>query len=735
MPPKSSNTTPGAAKTLADTIIYLSTFLISLLTLFVLFLIGYVIYKMYTSRYPRTFGLGHSENYEDFMPEYVAEVLTTINMCAQDPEMPSGVQQACATFLALKGKSATPLKDKSLFGEVKFGEPQNLEQPISSSLCTLQQMPALYMYFIFKESILEDGGEGDSELVLYKKFFEDNPYALGIETNANRSKIKSNLKQDMQQINKAFMSLTSTINLLGDQAPPLAYKLLLLVSYLPDIFKAYDFRKSGGPGNMKMFKLLMRDYVEYVWVDMIPSIWKNFVSDYKDLAKRLVDWFTGPTVSNYMQNLPATIAGIKKEKFEDSPLSIMRPPPHTKPGDTVETFGFLKPLIQLPKFFMLLIDVAKALATAVSNPLKAFKIIIGLVVGTFLYIAYSIIAVFTAIFMVPAFLYIVAYKIYLSAWWVLMFIIIAFIYVILWLLDYATGGAILPLFRCENLPSKWFAQPGFWFGNKYVKGIFCSGPCSKSFLPSTPGTTWCDRKDRQQPAYCPQQLIYQYYNALLTQAPPASDTIKSHPIYAFKPDPTFYTKPEEIQKSIVDEFVQRKFKYLSSCYKSARDYKKVQSISTLDKYNNREKFWPRKDVYNAFSLSVCDQLQDLEKRYGKDSEYLRVLKQVCRETYCKYNYDKDFPILLDEECNGQTYNFCKQDPETSIDESKYTMDPEDSSTLIKFAIALVLLTITISVVSIIYANTSEKLLDYSTTTFKFDAFRQLAETIKSHKGG
>ena len=572
------------------------------------------------------------------------------------------------------------------------------------------------MYLAFKESILEDGGESPSELVLYKKFFEEHPYALGIETETKRESIRKKIKPDMEQINNALIDLVKFINDVKDNASPVVLKLLLLISYLPEIFKAYDFRKSGGPGNTKMFKLLMRDYVDYVWYDILPSIWKNFVQDYKDFAKRLLDWFTGPTVRTYMQNLPLTISGVKKEKFTQEEFQDL--PPHAKPGDTIETFGFLKPLIQLPKFFMLLVDVAKALATAVTNPLKAFRILLGLIIGTIIYIGYSIISMFTAVFMVPAFIYILLYKIYQSAWWVLMFIIIALIYIVLWLLDYATGGAILPLFRCENLPTMWFTQPGYWFGNKYIKGIFCSSPCSKRFLPSSPGTTWCDRKDNQQPAFCPQQLIYQYYNALLTESPPVTETIRSNPIYAFKPDHAYHVKSEVEQKAIVDAFTVNKFKYLEKCYAGSKNYKSVNSILPYDNFNNREKFRPAQEVYNTFSLSVCNRLPEFENKYGKDSKYVKILQQLCRETYCRYNYDKDF--------KEGTYTFCEDKDNAVPDDSNYTVDPDESSTLIKFAVLLVFLTITISVISIVYTSTTERTIDY-TKPFQFTQLRQYLE--------
>jgi hypothetical protein len=93
---------------------------------------------------------------------------------------------------------------------------------------------------------------------------DDNTYAAGIETSAKRRDISQKVAQDVESIDRLLVKIKAEVasqKIVGGDTStsPLALKLAILLGYIPDILKAFDFRKSGGAGNIKMFKLLMRD--------------------------------------------------------------------------------------------------------------------------------------------------------------------------------------------------------------------------------------------------------------------------------------------------------------------------------------------------------------------------------------------------------------------------------------------------------------------------------------------
>lgn len=630
---------------------HLAIFIIALIFIVAIAGIAYIIYHMIVYRHPRVFFLGHTEDYEGFLKEYLTDLYTSIIQCAKGKTLlglkpPQQLQSLCQRFLDTN--SVVDPKARLYGGMIVEND-----ATVMIDSCTPEKMPALYMYFIFGEAI--KNLESSNELILYSKFFGNSKYGQGLDS-PNKSTLEAKRKlvvQDIVAIDK-FMDALHTLGL-SHESNIVVQKLALLASYRNDIFKAFDFRKSGGAGNMKLFKLMMREYVDYVWVDVLPAKWKTIGQDIKDTANVFIGFITSKKVALYMSTLPGRIAGL--ENF----LA-----PHTEVGDTVEHFGFLKALMIIPKFFQTIFVLAKALAAAFTNPILAVRIVVGLVLGTFLYVLYIVVSTMSFLFYGLAAIYILILKIVQSAWWVILFAIVSIIYIVLWLLDYASGGVILPLFRCENLPSSWFNQSAYWLGNRYKRGFFCSVPCSLKFKPSANQGSWCDRQSIHSASFCPQQIIYQLYEAILddTKTPVTAErAIKLLPEFVITP--RFLAQGEEQKKNEILQFLEAKMSFMGDCEGSIRDYKRVYKFTYLDNINERKKNQPPNNVYSKVTLSICTELKrildDKTSLNERQSKLVKQLQVMCHETYCKYSYSThrgrtkakmNFP-------NGKTdYQFC-----------------------------------------------------------------------------
>jgi hypothetical protein len=717
---------------LSDSVSSLAKLIVALLFLLCIALVSYIIYKIFKDKYPRPYTLGHSEPYDDFMPKYLADLLNTISSCAKNELklVPQSIVSACKQLIS----EDSVKENQKLIGKIDI-----MNTFVDEADCTPDNMPALYMYFIYKEAIF--GQESHNELVLYKRFFDENDYAAGIDAalGAKRMEVRDKIKPDIQKLHDFFQNIMK----LSDSPSPipanraskydaLTLKLNVLASYRNEIFKAFDYRKSGGPGNMKLIVLLMRDYMSYT-VEVLSSVWTTWLTD---IIKTGDEWATtasGPSVTNFVNSLPAKIGGV--ETF--LPGTII--PPYTKPGDTVEHLGFLKGLLEIPKFFMTLMNVAKAIATSITNPVKVFRIIIGLIIGTIIAVLFTVIISLSFLFYIPATIWVVFRKIYQTIWLIFQWFWVLIFYFILWLIDFATGGAILPLFRCENLPDSWYKQPGFFEGNKNKRGkIFCNRTCFSRYAPNA-DSGYCHKLQSRQPAFCPQQILFQCFDKLLN-----GDTgiVRISPmLYDFKPDVEFFALPLIEQQKVIAETLTKKYKHLKKCYTATTDYRKAQDLKFVIDFNNRKKHDAKNDIYVESSKAICDYLYFLKssddeshKKLVEDNKTLiDQMSLLCKETYCKATYFKKKQLDLTtftkkdvwdiNPSSHAEFSFCKED-DNEAELRKQLQAIEDNSAVNIFSktvlglLAIIIMIIIFIMIMVYTFDKNELYIDVFLTAIK-----------------
>jgi hypothetical protein len=615
---------------------FIRELVVACVIIFFVVIVVYVIYIILKYYYPRPWFISHSEPFEPYVQEYVMDIANTLLEMRDN-------------FLNTESSDNV----KTPFFPVKISSDK---EPLSFNDATPQNMPIFFTFLMFGEAII---AKDYNELFLIEKLFEDNEndYTWNLlEVAKTKKEVPEWAQTDMKAF-KAFYDTWGTTyesiekSTKGAKGPDgIAKKIgsftfsqirmALMAKYLKQIRKMYDFRKGGGKGNLKMFKLVMGDYTDYIWgpskndlekqgeKGVVPEIWVNYLPDVIAAAQSYEKIVAGPKVSSFMASLPAKIGGV--ESFVDmntpdkNPIEFLRsflPPPMAKPGDKVETLGFLKPLIEIPKFFKVLMDVAKGLAKAVASPLKFLRMLIGIIVGTSLYIMYIVIVAISPIFYIPAVVVETFVKIGKSFFWVFFYLVIALFVVILWILDFFLGGFILSLFRCENLPDAWLRVPGFLFGNKYKRITMCNFRCGSRYMPDD---SWCARIPNIRPTYCPQQLIIMGTEALLqdkdlpSEPSPLRDRLLTH---NFTPSPKYYTLTSLEKKAVIKEWLSDKYDFLGKCF---------------DKLNSQQK---------ALSISACFYVHKLrteatpEKPLSSQSRaLLEKLSSLCSETYCKNEY-------------------------------------------------------------------------------------------------
>lgn len=640
-------------------------FIFHIMFLLVLIPIVYLVFRAFWYGYPRPFFIGHSEDLPRVMKEYVTDFVATLNYalkhpCAMTPEVRGLVSANAESSRLLLGKPG-PLVDLSVAPDDISAETQ----------------PFLYAYFAFVGS----DSRALSILKLADTLLDQSAIGKAIQSYAvSKDAPPPGLERDLQRIDKFMKAAQSNAVAASTDLTDLRLAVMCQEKdYVKNLRRMYDYRKSGGVSNMKIFTLMMGEYISYIFVDletgtkgMLPKVWEKF-------PKQIQEWFmyiwktiTSDKVNNYFMKLPQKISGV--EKFV--------PPPGARIGDTVETFGFLKPFMAIPQFFISLVGVAKALAQAITNPLKAVMIIVGLIVGTLLFILYKIVVLFSVLYYIPAFIIALLVNVYHSVWWVAIFLLIGTFYTILWVLDMVTGGLILKLFRCESAPARWFTQANYFFGNRHVRSVFCSVPCASKYEPDDKGS-WCNRSRTGRPILCPQQQLFAVINALQYQRP-LEYNLKS---FKFVLPYAYFNKDEAGKKSMLKTFYKDMNKFLFTCGKF-------------------------KPLYQSYALNACQYLHALNKQENISDGDKFIIAQglsMCQSTFCGYRYDKT--KLVDSP--GTTYAFCPKVAEAATDAAG---EVEPRSAIKVLALNIFITVIAMVIWTVVYRLTNDPTFDFSKIT-------------------
>jgi hypothetical protein len=569
--------------------------IILLFMLFFIFIGCYIIYIFVTKKYPRPFTIGRTYPIEAYMMEHVAFLCRHIE-----------------ALLSVKDKLSPNLR--TILEEI---DAANVLPEDATKQLTPDNTPFIYMYYIFPKALTSTPIEEPltkyqkMELNLIRNFFtidrltdesSDKPVPIynssGTEVTPEAAQLLRKKTIPLRKLSDYFKKLDcqyrgfeydskkdkctsnnfNKCNALNQFPEPIVddpvsemarlHLWLLTFKYLPSIERAYNMRKSGGIGNFIIFNLYMDEYKQYVFKETIPPVWKRFIKDIKSTADTIVGVLTSDPVRNFMVRLPLTLTGT--EGFIDTPPNVV--------ADIYEQeehfVGVLKSIGKVFSDFAKLIpNVAKVflgLVHVITNPLKVIAIVIGAIVGFLLYVLYSLIVAMSILMYIPAFFWVLAIDLKITIIWTLLFCVIALVYVVLWILDFGTGGLIMRLLRCETAPNGWHDIPGWIYNNQFTRKFMCSFPCHRKYKPESWG---CLKLPKYQAPFCPQQLIFNIYISHLKGKLDEHPSLKFAPnLYNFKPNIKYHAKDTENKKKEIDEFYNNRRKFRSECDSALAPY-------------------------------------------------------------------------------------------------------------------------------------------------------------------
>jgi hypothetical protein len=358
---------------------------------------------------------------------------------------------------------------------------------------------------------------------------------------------------------------------------------LALNTYFEDVRAGYETRKVGFRWNYTMLKYYFAPYVKLIILIKIKrDIWEKFGKNFVKAITSFNDLWA--KIPGFLGKLPGKLAGADgfkqhsdKEGFQgyvdyaksfSSHLFEDFWAPLTHEQELVEHFGFLKGLVAIGQFFTGIMGLVTAIVALLTNPFAIIMLIIGLILAAVLMIVYILLTAIFAQVWFFGFLY-ALYTVWLGSilwtvFWIIMIIPLTVVYVILWILDMATGGFIMTLFRCESLPDSWFKNSTYAYGNRVFRGFLCNLRCAKRYK-TTPGLMLdkCTRLPSQEPAFCPHQVIYQLYNGM---------TPDKHAIFRdFIVNPATALKTDDDRRNMLQSSYRLKQEHLETCDTCIRD--------------------------------------------------------------------------------------------------------------------------------------------------------------------
>lgn len=611
-------------------------FIISIMLLFVY--LGYLVYK---SGYARIYTIGHSEPFPTYMESYMEQFFSHYNKLPQGSATKGAIKAFIDTHNSLfRGKpileTVSAFKPNDLpyfysmyifYGDIKGDDTHTLA--ILDKVFAREWVEEFYKDA--KDRVKDNLGQpvntttiGDySKLKQLLEAFETMRKAIKLDAGTVKKMVdsKSNTKETLDQ----FISVMLLDKMLND--------------YFDTIAKAYTFRKSGGR-SLALLKEYSGEYKQFI-DEQVAEIWSSYQDDVNTVANGWVNFLSSDTVSDFVTNLPLQIAGA--ETFVNSDAE------QQSPHDTEEHFvAIIKAFIGIGKLVMALISV-------VTDPFSFFRWLLGLIIGLTIYIMYIVMLALSFLFIIPAAIWIAAFKIALTFFWGVLFVLVVIILVFITILDNITGGIILPLFRCENLPDAWAKYPSYCRDNKYRKGaILCGNKCASRYFPNG----WlCKKLPTSEPSYCPQQLVY---NAYLNKY---DDLKGAQYIYNYNPTIDYYTKFDtEQRRNMWREIFGKRIEFQDACATAMQPYDDITRC-----------------MCNTFAKD-----DEFKKRYP---EYYQKLMELCKLTYCK-------------EPNDDRFTYCSAEGTISSAQKENDI----ILTFISYVIIFILFTIGTSVFSSILMN-------------------------------
>jgi len=622
-------------------LVKLKEFLVAMLTLMVVVLVIIVIIVLIRYYHPRLCSVNRSSAFEAYMEGHFRDVENHVfllrrivadkrsvdllfNVGASDMGVITGKDGPCKTVLARAdggSSSSCVIKDKQarlvqLLRQLTASGREQFVEDVTTYYKfynTIQRLDRFVYSFFARRDILnehrfvEKNDAGESQETIdegaVKKYREEflEPY--------------DELRKMMRELSNEFRSWHGLYhqpwytNDMFDFLTGVHMLHLMSNEYHDQITFSYDTRKALSMGmQFNIWTLYYVPYAEKTFTVRVPNIWRNFGETFTsnfDLFMTGWDKLRGIFV-----NLPRRLAG--SEMFSND-----HPENFDNEEEVVENFGFLKGLISIGEFFGTIIEVALALFKLVSDPINAvFKIImivLGTVLGLALLLGHTLLTM-VGMHWVLAFVWgwFMAFtiSILLTILELLFVVVLTVVFAILWFLDLLTGGLIVKLMRCENLPDEWERRANFAENNKTTRyfGTACCYPCASRFRPSVGGAL-CERLPAYVPSYCPhQQIITAFRRGSVLGG--GLDDPYIFDRYPTTADPSILYKNRPEKEQILLAAFERFREFLGSCFHSFRKY----------------------DYINRHVCANLDRLPD--SLHSEDVK--RKMRSLCSQAYCEY---------------------------------------------------------------------------------------------------
>lgn len=453
---------------------------------------------------------------------------------------------------------------------------------------------------------------------------------------------------------------------------------MMLNQYFTSIQFSYNSRKVAGfTFQINIFTMYLGPFLSYIVNEKIKPIWTKW--EIAKTASMISAGFNSETVRNAIINLPLTVIrqqGYTNYKDElknelQETFSLLEKPANLDMRENFVTalIDIAKGLISIAKFFATIPKVAVALVKIVTNPFKLIFVLVAWLICFAIMVVYFVIgALMGLLSYLIAPVVLLWIKLVSTMLWIAMMLLMIAIYFVLWLADLLTGGVILTLLRCENLPDAWYNQPGYALGNIYQRFILCHATCSARYAPNG---IFCKRIHPLQPAYCPQQVIAKFHTSNNAQ-----ESLNSNPIYF----------DDDLSKN-VDFWMSDSSKQLQmvlDTFRARRNFLEVCDRTYAKKHDR-------------LIRSVCKNVFDpppaqSNMTVSEDSDNTKKIKMLCQQIYCinrktgKFNVTKDDHPSTGKICNQQITTTIDQDPEKP---HIYTNTLTIMTVLILFVISLV----------------------------------------------
>jgi hypothetical protein len=593
--------------------------------------------------YPRFFTIGYTEGkFESYVVDYVKEVLTYLRKIKNAPPSKTGDRNK-------------PVDDAITKFFEMYNSTFNTDAPFDigdEKAALVINSGALYLYMIimFYHDIEKGRRKGVNYAFEHLKSKLDSKHSVKLqkmyESEEKLTELKDDEYEKLVNLYKKFKDVRDAVKSRVDGIDYFTNDIIvedldilmldvLLNKYLKKkkgdymsnyIVSMYRMRQTGGFGNFGMMLIYIEDQTYYVFKEKIYlQYWKPFITNAKGLALKIQKKMASDSVTNWFVTLPQKFAG--KEGFTQKKINQIYENFITEnPYKTDVTEPFVGELLKIAKTFVSMFTVITSIINVITDPVAFIKFLIGYIVAIILYMIYFILY---NIFFFVAVGYVVRVLVctFMTLWWFIQWLAFALIFVAIAIIDFPLGGAIMRSLRCENLPNAWHTTPNWHRENMNMRSLFCNRKCRKRFYAN--GPHFCKRQSKDEPAYAPQQVIF---NTLRKVEYMRSTSEKL--IYSRKPNMKYFLSYTDSDKELLwREVFQAQMEYMSETDRPYEKYNKINiSYCKFINASYDEKVMP-KDVHDKLKqLCVTAFCRDADN---------------CKLEFCKERPPNATPALLD----------------------------------------------------------------------------------------